>query len=181
MLGVNDALTVLQNMRIYSDDILNVLSFLVDHYNRSLPVSVTQISSIVAPQIVCDYSHVWLHTDTLDAELDRRLNSSRLFQLFSLFGFVLEWDDGSATSQYSETEDKYILRLFFDYMFHPYDNETNCLLDISHVIECLNRVDVGSEELILLASKDSKSLLVVSYADIRCSLVKVLSEHGISL
>lgn len=58
MLGVNDALTVLQNMRIYSDDILNVLSFLVDHYNRSLPVSVTQISSIVAPQIVCDYSHV---------------------------------------------------------------------------------------------------------------------------
>lgn len=173
-IGVNDALTVLQNMRIYSDDILNVLSFLVDHYNRSLPVSVTQISSIVAPQIVCDYSHVWLHTDTLDAELDRRLNSSRLFQLFSLFGFVLEWDDGSATSQYSETEDKYILRLFFDYMFHPYDNETNCLLDISHVIECLNRVDVGSEELILLASKDSKSLLVVSYADIRCSLVKVL-------
>jgi hypothetical protein len=33
----------------------------------------------------------------------------------------------------------------------------------------------------LLASKDSKSLLVVSYADIRFSLVKALSERGIRL
>ncbi|GJQ09307.1 hypothetical protein GpartN1_g1098.t1 [Galdieria partita] len=180
-IGVNDALNVLQNIGFYSHDTLNILSFLVDHYNRSLPISVTQICSIIAPRIIYDYGHVWLHADILEAQLDSRLNSSRLFQLISLFGFVMDWDDGSTISQWSETEDKYILRLFYDYMFHPYDNKKKRFFDISHVIECLNRVDVGSEELMLLASKDSKSLLVVSYADIRCSLVKVLSEHGISL
>jgi len=57
-LGVNEALNVLQQTAIYSDDILNILAFLVDHYNRSLPVSVTQILSLVTPQIVHDYSHV---------------------------------------------------------------------------------------------------------------------------
>ncbi|EME32132.1 PAB-dependent poly(A)-specific ribonuclease subunit 3 isoform 1 [Galdieria sulphuraria] len=131
-IGVNDALNVLQSMAFYSHDILHILSFLVDHYNRTLPVSITQICSIVAPQIIYDYGHVWLHADTLEAELDRRLNSSRLFQLISLFGFVLDWDDSSTISQWSETEDKFVLRLFYDYMFHPYDNEVRRFFLHSH-------------------------------------------------
>jgi len=130
-LGVNEALNVLQQTAIYSDDILNILAFLVDHYNRSLPVSVTQILSLVTPQIVYDYSHVWLHADRLEAELNRRLNASRLFRIISLFGFVLDWEDGSTNPQWSETEEKYILRLFFEYMFHPYSNEVRKRWDVS--------------------------------------------------
>jgi len=129
--GVNEALNVLQQTAIYSDDILNILAFLVDHYNRSLPVSVTQILSLVTPQIVYDYSHVWLHADRLEAELNRRLNASRLFRIISLFGFVLDWEDGSTNPQWSETEEKYILRLFFEYMFHPYSNEVRKRWDVS--------------------------------------------------
>jgi len=67
----------------------------------------------------------------LEAELNRRLNASRLFRIISLFGFVLDWEDGSTNPQWSETEEKYILRLFFEYMFHPYSNEVRKRWDVS--------------------------------------------------
>ena len=42
-------------------------------------------------------------------------------------------------------------------------------MDLGHVITALNKLDASSEEEIVLASRDGKSLMVVSYADVaRC-------------
>lgn len=42
-------------------------------------------------------------------------------------------------------------------------------MDLGHVTAALNKLDAADEEKIVLASRDGKSLMVVSYADIaRC-------------
>lgn len=42
-------------------------------------------------------------------------------------------------------------------------------MDLGHVITALNKVDAADEEQIVLSSRDGKSLMVVSFADIsRC-------------
>ena len=42
-------------------------------------------------------------------------------------------------------------------------------MDLGHVITTLNKLDSANEEKIVLSSRDGKSLMVVSYADIgRC-------------
>lgn len=42
-------------------------------------------------------------------------------------------------------------------------------MDLGHVITALNKVDAGDEEKIVLSSRDGKSLMVVSFADVaRC-------------
>lgn len=42
-------------------------------------------------------------------------------------------------------------------------------MDLGHVVSALNKLDTGDEEKVVLASRDGKSLMVVSYADIaRC-------------
>eukprot|EP00871_Galdieria_phlegrea_P005939 jgi/Galph1/832/GphlegSOOS_G5567.1 len=174
---VNEAFRALKSLGIYSSHLLQVLELLVESYNNNRALNIVDISSMISSQLLYDYDHVWFHAENLENELSRRLNSTRLFQLLSLFGFILSLDDPRLTSQWSETSDKYILRLFLEYMFYyQIDEEGNPSLNMSHVVECLNRVDIGSEEPILLASKDSKSLLVVSYADIRYSIMKVLSQ-----
>lgn len=42
--------------------------------------------------------------------------------------------------QWSETGDRYFLKLFRDYVFHQVDGENRPVLDIGHVIQCLNKV-----------------------------------------
>ena len=42
-------------------------------------------------------------------------------------------------------------------------------MDMGHVIMALNKLDAADEEKIVLTSRDGKSMMVVSYADIaRC-------------
>ena len=42
-------------------------------------------------------------------------------------------------------------------------------MDLGHVTSALNKLDAADEEKIVLASRDGKSLMVVSYGDIaRC-------------
>ena len=42
-------------------------------------------------------------------------------------------------------------------------------MDLGHVVTALNKLDAADEERIVLSSRDGKSLMVVSYADVaRC-------------
>jgi PAB-dependent poly(A)-specific ribonuclease subunit 3 len=42
-------------------------------------------------------------------------------------------------------------------------------MDLGHVVTALNKVDTADEEKIVLSSRDGKSMMVVSYADVaRC-------------
>lgn len=54
-------------------------------------------------------------------------------------------------------------------VFHQADGAGNPVMDLGHVITTLNKLDAADEEKIVLASRDGKSLMVVTYADVaRC-------------
>ena len=88
--------------------------------------------------------------------------------------------------RWSETGDRYIIKLFRDYVFHQVDEQGNPVVNLSHVLTCLNKVsclaiyyfvktspeiyaqlDAGSEERIMLVSRDEQSCLVVSYKEVK--------------
>jgi PAB-dependent poly(A)-specific ribonuclease subunit 3 len=69
--------------------------------------------------------------------------------------------------QWSETGDRYVLKLFRDYLFHQTMEDGAPVLDAGHVISCLNKLDAGDLQKILLCSRDSKDILVVAFSDIR--------------
>jgi PAB-dependent poly(A)-specific ribonuclease subunit 3 len=43
--------------------------------------------------------------------------------------------------RWSEMGDRYVVKLFRDYVFHQVDEDGNPLLDLGHVMLCLNKVD----------------------------------------
>jgi hypothetical protein len=57
---------------------------------------------------------------------------------------------------------------------HP--EEGGPLLEWGHVVECLNKLDAGVPEKLLLLSRDEKSLLVASYADIKRCVDQAYNE-----
>lgn len=40
-------------------------------------------------------------------------------------------------------------------------------MNINHVLTCLNKLDAGSDERIMLMARDEQSCLVVSYKDVK--------------
>lgn len=49
-------------------------------------------------------------------------------------------------------------------------------MDLGHVTSALNKLDTADEEKVVLASRDGKSLMVVSYADIARCLESAFNE-----
>lgn len=77
---------------------------------------------------------------------------------------------------WSETGDKYLLKLFRDYLFHQVSETGSPWIDLAHVVSCLNKLDAGSPERLCLVSRDEQSTLVVSYRDLKTSIESAYNE-----
>jgi PAB-dependent poly(A)-specific ribonuclease subunit 3 len=61
-------------------------------------------------------------------------------------------------------------------VFHQADGAGNPVMDLGHITTALNKLDAADEEKIVLSSRDGKSLMVVSYADIARCLESAFDE-----
>eukprot|EP00898_Chlorokybus_atmophyticus_P005575 jgi/Chlat1/6018/Chrsp4S06201 len=108
------------------------------------------------------------HADRLLSELALESENGRLFRLLVKLGTINERPDGDAgEAGWSETGDRYLLKLFRDFVFHQTAEDGSPVIDWGHVIECLNKLDAGVAEKILLMSRDERSMLVVSYRNLK--------------
>ena len=94
--------------------------------------------------------------------------SSRLSKLVIKLGLINERDLDHHDSVWSESGDRYVLKLFRDYVFHQRNAmDGTPQLDMGHIVSSLNKLDAGDLEQIVLCSRDQKDLLIVSYADVK--------------
>jgi PAB-dependent poly(A)-specific ribonuclease subunit 3 len=61
-------------------------------------------------------------------------------------------------------------------VFHQADGGGYPVMDLGHVVTALNKLDAADEEKIVLASRDGKNLMVVSYADVSRCLESAFQE-----
>ena len=61
-------------------------------------------------------------------------------------------------------------------VFHQADSSGRPMMDLGHVVTALNKLDTRDEEKIVLASRDGKSILVVSFADVGNCLENAYAE-----
>ena len=60
-----------------------------------------------------------------------------------------------------------VLSLFSNYLFHQHGSNGEPIVDYGHIMECLNKLDAGCHEKILLTSRDGKAVIVASFYEIR--------------
>ena len=111
-----------------------------------------------------------MYNDHLSGELSKEIENGRVLRILIKLGFLNERPEYALDPQWGETGDRYILKLFRDFVFHQVDEDGSPIMDWGHVVECLNKLDAGLPERILLMSHDESSMIVVSYADVkRCA------------
>ena len=133
----------------------------------------------IAQQLTSFFDSTLHAEDELNSQLMRELENGRLFRLVAKLNSILERTEQSpaplalsghsaaTAAQWSETGERYVLKLFRDYVFHHVDANGAPLMDIGHMLGALNKLDAGSEEKVSLVSRDEQNLFVVSYREMR--------------
>ena len=129
-----------------------------------------QITILVAECAFDELVHAHVYNDHLMNELSKEVENGRILRILIKLGFLNERPEFALDPQWAETGDRYIVKLFRDFVFHQVAEDGSPLMDWGHVVECLNKLDAGVPERIMLLSQDEASMIVVSYADVkRCA------------
>ena len=122
---------------------------------------------------------LYAHADGLEEHLCKQFESERVSRLLMKMSLITERPQvgGKLTADaWSETGDRYLIKLFRDYVFHQRDANNAAYVDLGHVIDCLNKLDAGSPEKLTLLSRDAQNILVVSYADLKRCTIEAFNE-----
>lgn len=72
--------------------------------------------------------------------MGKELENGRLVRLLSKMGFINERPEFDMEPGWAETGDRYLIKLFRDYVFHQVDENGRPVIDMVHVLTCLNKV-----------------------------------------
>uniref|UniRef100_A0A5K3EHB4 Pan3_PK domain-containing protein n=1 Tax=Mesocestoides corti TaxID=53468 RepID=A0A5K3EHB4_MESCO len=152
--------------------------------------------SSVDALVLATANHAYDHLSTIcsvnkyqERQLLRELENGRLFRLICKLNSVVERHDTRRLDhrepEWSETGDRYMLKLFRDFVFHQVDQRGAPHLDLAHIVTVLNKVEAASQERLCLVSRKGERAIIVTYADIRhwldTSFGSLVEEHRRSL
>lgn len=182
-LGTNSLLSQ-QNMkvaieqlgRIYSVEMRDTVSWLLTPAVAPAVKTVDEFLCGISSHVVGSLDCALHEADSLTSELSRELENGRLARLLMKLGTINERQEYEGDRNWSENGERYMLKLFRDYVFHQVDAAGNPVLDIGHMVRCLNKLDAGVDEKILLTSRDDQTSFVVSYKELKKQVAAAFSD-----
>ncbi|KAH9513810.1 PAB-dependent poly(A)-specific ribonuclease subunit 3 [Bulinus truncatus] len=151
--------------RNYSPDLKNLICYLLQNPNRVR--SVNDVMPMIGARFFTQLDSVTLRSDILEYELAKEIENGRLFRILIKLGSINERPEYTTEPSWAETGDRFMLKLYRDYLFHQVDENGLPWIDVAHVIQSLNKFDAGVTDKVLLVSRDENSMLVVSYSELK--------------
>ncbi|KAI8644265.1 hypothetical protein BD408DRAFT_441906 [Parasitella parasitica] len=160
--------------RFYSPDLKNVAYYLLG--KPSMSKSIDEVFVLIGPRLLHELNSSQYYTDTLETSLSNELENSRLVKLMSKLNFINERPEFEKDARWSETGDRYMIKLFRDYIFHQVNEIGVPLVDMGHVVSCLNKLDTGVDENIMLTSRDNQTSIIVSYKELKSCITSAFND-----
>ncbi len=83
--------------------------------------------------------------DYLEHELSKEVQNGRFARLLCKIGFITERPESGAgaaqSERWSETGDRYLIKLFRDFVFHQQHSDGSPVVDFGHVANALAKVN----------------------------------------
>lgn len=169
-IGPNAECTVDLSSRGYSAELTQLLQRILPGKEDQPQITLPEIISTLGAQSMQNFDASLCYNDTLESELARETENGRVVRLLCKFGFINERPEFDHDSAWSETGERHVLKLFRDYVFHQVDEHGRPVVDLGHVLSCLNKIDAGIEERINLVSRDEQTCIIISYKELkRCA------------
>lgn len=162
----------------FSADLFKLISYLLKP--SSTGKSVDALMPMIGARFYTQFDSALLWGDMIEGELEKELENGRLFRLLSKMSMVqCQPPAGAVLGQeqsWSESGERRLVRLFRNYLFRQRTDQGNPFLSLSHVIASLNKLDVGSDEKIILNSNDDRTVILATYNDIKSAINKCFMD-----
>lgn len=146
----------------YSTVFKNMLMYLFEENPN-----IASFQALVAPMLLKLSNGLQNSCDVMESTLTSELENARLVRLFAKLDFICERPEMVKDGSWSETGERYPIKLFKDYVFHQVDETGKPIVDLTHVINCMNKLDAGVDENLLLVSPDEMTCLIMSYKELK--------------
>lgn len=177
-----------QILRTYGEKMRDVVAWLITSPSNPAAAelsgerNIDTLMSMLSSQVLSTFDAVLHETDSLTSNLARELENARLVRVLTKINCVLERPDQNVSgtqppqgpaalnnpnNNWSETGERYFLKLFRDYVFHQVDADGRPVLDLGRILACLNKLDAGVDEKIMLISRDEQNCFIVTYRDVK--------------
>lgn len=165
-----------QMSRTYSVELRDTIAWLLTPQQPPAQKGIDEFLRGIATHIVTSFDESQQKEDEVASHLYRELENGRIARLMMKLAAVNERFEFNGDQAWSENGERYLLKLFRDYVFHQVDRDGNPVLDPGHMIRCLNKLDAGTEEKVCLTSRDEQTSFLVSYKELKKQLGNAFGE-----
>ncbi|XP_042900388.1 PAN2-PAN3 deadenylation complex subunit pan3 isoform X3 [Parasteatoda tepidariorum] len=145
-------------------------------HNQARPRSINDIMPMIGARFYTQLDAAQMRSDVIENELSKEVQNGRLFRILVKLGTITERAELNMDHSWAETGDRYLLKLFRDYLFHQVTEDGRPWVDSAHVIQCLNKLDAGVSDKICLMGRDEQNVLVVTYAELKACFESSFGE-----
>ena len=164
-----------QFKRYYKPDLQNAVIWLysaMQTQDKTIDLFVT----LLASQMITAFNAALHNDDRIHSDFSGEVENGRLLRLTAKLNFINERPEFEHDRQWSENGERYFLKLFRDYVFHQVDAQNRPHVDLAHVLNCLNKLDAGTDERITLLSRNEDSCFIVSYRELKKGLESAFQD-----
>lgn len=147
-----------------------VVKWLLDHDRPENHEGIDVLLKMISSNAIDAFDRSLHLNDDLYSSLNKETENSRIVRLMTKLNCLNERPEYEHDRTYSTQGSRAVLGLFRDYVFHQVDAQANPAVDMGHILACLNKLDAGSEERIVLTTRDEQSVIVVSYKELKGAL-----------
>jgi PAB-dependent poly(A)-specific ribonuclease subunit 3 len=165
-----------QLSRTYSPDLKDRISWLLSPPQPNHPKSAESLLFALSNVAIDLLDSSLVTQDETTMHLGRELENGRLFRLMAKLGIINERPEFEGDPNWSETGERYMLKLFRDYVFHQVDSNGHPVTDLGHILTTLNKLDAGIDERVYLTSRDHQSAFVMTYKEIKKQIQAAFNE-----
>ena len=161
----------------YSTDVRMLLQHLLNKSPQ--PKKINDLMPMIGARFYTHIEKLRVENDTTRSVLRQELESGRLFRLLCKINSVLDRPEHLLDPGWCETSERYILKLFRNYLFHKMDERGAPWLDLPHIVLSLNKLDSGSLEQLMLTAPHEQSVIICTYKEIKSNFEKCFEDISI--
>lgn len=159
-----------QNYSKTNAQLQNVVQWLLDHDRPENKAGIDVLIKLISSNAIDAFDNSLRANDELYSSLNKEVENSRIVRLMTKLNCLNERPEYEHDRTYSTQGPRAVLGLFRDFVFHQVDARANPVVDMGHMLSCLNKLDAGIEERIALTARDEQSVTVVSYKELKGAL-----------
>ncbi|KAE9379831.1 hypothetical protein N431DRAFT_432215 [Stipitochalara longipes BDJ] len=176
-ISVNAKISVEQLLRAYTPDFRSAVIWLLTPAHAPNTKNINDFLASISSHLVSSYDASLHANDGLNSILMGELENGRLVRLVTKLGLINERPEYEGQEKWSEVGERYILKLFRDFVFHARDPVTlRPKVDLGYILTHLNKLDAGSNEQIKLISRDEQDCIIVTYKEVKKQILLAFAE-----